>query len=313
MNHRNLLGLMLAASLSVAAPVLAQTPTPYDGLKKTISVDLFQATEAVGGTVTAEGMTAMLVDALVRDGRFVVVERPALAGVQAEQALSAGSVNAETAAPTGGLIGSSAIIRGAVTKYDAAAGGSSLNVGGLPMGLGQAFAGRAGVKTQKAVMTIALRMIDTTSGQVISTSKAEGSARSSQAEAGLVDTRTGATAGANSFRNTPIGKAGEDAIAKAVEQIAAGMRNVPWSALVVDASSSKIYVNAGADRNVQPGIELHVYRKGRTLTDPSTGVVLDVEMENVGVVRIDTVRDRLSTASVVSGGPPARGDILKLD
>lgn len=86
--------LMLAAGLSVAAPVLAQTPTPYDGLKKTISVDLFQATEAVGDTVTAEGMTAMLVDALVRDGRFVVVERPALAGVEAEQALSAGSVNA---------------------------------------------------------------------------------------------------------------------------------------------------------------------------------------------------------------------------
>jgi curli biogenesis system outer membrane secretion channel CsgG len=48
---------------------------PYEGLKKTIAVDVFQAAEAVGGSVTADGLTSMLTDALAHDGRFVVVER----------------------------------------------------------------------------------------------------------------------------------------------------------------------------------------------------------------------------------------------
>ncbi len=297
MGYRMTSRLALALGLGLAPlagqPSQAQSPPPaaYDGLKKTVSVDKVLATEAVGGTVTAEGMTAMLTDALVRDGRFVVVEPPATADAEA--------------------IGASAIVRAAVTKYDPAAGGSSLGIGGLPMG--SLFAARAGVKSQKAVMEISLRLVDTATGQVISTSKAQGSASSSAVDATVVDARTGASASGGAFRNSPIGKAGEEAIAKAVELIAASMRNVPWSALVIDATGGKIYVNAGADRNVAQGATLHVYRKGKVLTDPSTGVVLDVEMEPIGVIQIDGVRDRLSTAVVVSGEAPLRGDVLKLD
>ncbi|MDO8381172.1 CsgG/HfaB family protein [Phenylobacterium sp.] len=295
MRYRDLNGLALAASLTFAAiagPALAQTSNPYDGLKKTVSVDKFQAAEAVGGTVTAEGMTAMLTDALSRDGRFVVVEPVG---------------GADTVAP----LAASAVVRAAVTKYEPAAGGSSLGIGGLPMG--SLFAARAGVRSQKSVMEISLRLVDSATGQVISTSKAQGFAKSSGVDATLVDSRTGASATGGRFKASPIGQAGEDAIAKAVELIAASMRDVPWSALVIEASSGKIYVNAGADRNVQSGTALHVYRKGKVLTDPSTGVVLDVEMEPIGVIQVDSVRDKISTAVVTSGGPPARGDVLRLN
>lgn len=293
----------------LAAPAGAQAQSAYDGLKKTVSVDPFQTTDSVGGAVTADGMTALLTDALARDGRFIVVERPGLASVQAEQALGT-ATNPDTAAQGGSLIGASAIVRGSVTKFEAAAGGSNIGIGGIPMG--SILSGRAGLKTQKAVMEISLRLIDTTTGQVISTSKAMGSASSSGADVGVVNNNTGLTAGGNAFRASPIGKAGEDAVVKAVALIASDMRRVPWSALVVDASGPKVYVNAGTDRNVQAGMEFNVYRKGKVFTDPSTGVVLDVELDTVGVVRIDAVRDRLSTASVVSGNPPARGDVLKL-
>lgn len=288
----NLTAVALAAGLALAAPAAAQTVGAYDGLKKTVSVDTFQAADAVGGTVTADGMTAMLTDALTRDGRFVVVEKTGGADSTA-------------------LIAASAVVRGTVTKYEANAGGSSLGIGGLPMG--SIFAARAGLKSQKAVMEISLRLVDAATGQVISTSKAQGSASSSAIDATLVDSNTGASANAGRFRATPIGKAGEDAIAKAVELIAASMRSVPWSALVIESSGPTIYVNAGADRSVQPGTPLRVYRKGRVLTDPSTGVVLDVEMQPIGAIRIDQVRERVSTAVLVSGQPPERGDVLKLD
>jgi ssDNA-binding replication factor A large subunit len=91
------------------------------------------------------------------------------------------------------------------------------------------------------------------------------------------------------------------------------MRDVPWSALVVDASDAKIYLNAGTDRNVRSGLILTAYRKGKVFTDPATGAVLDVDLEKIGTIRIDGVREKMSTASVVSGQAPVRGDFLKLN
>jgi len=285
-----LTGAAMALTMGGAGPADAraalQNRPRYDGLKKTIAVDVFRATEAVGGSITADGMTAMLTQALVEDGRFLVVE-------------------------PGGAMEASAIVRGAVTKYEAAAGGSGLNISGGP--LGGLLGGRASTRSQTAVIEIALRLIDAATGQVVSTSSAEGRASSRTSEAGLVENYGGARLGGEIFRATPIGQAGQDAIVRAVDQIASGMRRVAWSAIVVDAAENGVYLNAGADRNVQPGLTLAVWRPGRTLTDPGTGEVLDQEMTRIGQVQVETVRDRLSIASVVSGEPPMRGDVLKAD
>jgi curli biogenesis system outer membrane secretion channel CsgG len=287
-NRRWVLTGTTLAMAGVAGPVLSQERAGYDGLKKTIAVDLFRATEAVGGSVTADGMTAMLIQALVGDGRFLVIE-----------------------GGDGGPMAASAIVRGAVTKYEPAAGGGGLSISGGP--LGGLLGGRAGTRSQTAVIEIALRLVDTATGQVISTSSAEGRASSRTSEAGLIENYGGGRLGGEIFRATPIGQAGQDAIVRAVDQIAAGMRRVTWSAIVVDTGPSGVYLNAGADRNVTPGMTLSVWRVGRTLTDPGTGEVLDVEMARIGRVQVATVRDRLSIANVTEGEPPIRGDVLKAD
>lgn len=310
-----------AMGMAIAAgPAAAVGPDPssmspdYDGLKKTVSVDQFLATEGLGGAVTSDGMTALLTAALVKDGRFIVVERTGLGNVLAEQALGQGAgTSAETAATAGQLIGAGIIVRGAVTKFEPAASGGGVSLGGLPVGSFLApFATRAGLKRETAVMEISLRLVDTTTGQVISTSAAKGTASSNSADAAIVDSSSGASVGAGGFRTTPIGQAGEQAIVKAVEQIAAGMKGVPWTALVVDTDDGTVYVNAGADRNVQSGMVLNVYRKGRVFTDPATGMVLEVSLDKIGVIQVGGVREKLSTAVVVSGGAPARGDLLRL-
>ncbi|MBU3970384.1 MAG: CsgG/HfaB family protein [Alphaproteobacteria bacterium] len=289
LNRRLVLSGATLAVAGLATPAMAglQTRAAFDGLRKTIAVDLFQATDAVGGSVTAEGMTAMLTQALVEDGRFLVVEG------------------------SGGGMAPSAIVRAAVTKFEAAAGGGGLSISGGP--LGGLLGGRASTRSQTAVMEIALRLIDAATGQVVSTSSAQGRASSRTSEAGLVESWGGGRLGGEIFRATPIGQAGQDAIMKAVDQIAGGMRAVEWSALVVDAAENGVYLNAGADRNIQSGLTLSVWRPGRTLTDPGTGEVLDVEMARIGRVRVETVRARLSIASVIDGEPPMRGDVLKAD
>ena len=122
-NRRWVLTGTTLALTGVAGPVLSQERAGYDGLKKTIAVDLFRATEAVGGSVTADGMTAMLIQALAADGRFLVIE-----------------------GGDGGSMAASAIVRGAVTKYEPAAGGGGLSISGGP--LGGLLGGRAGTRSR---------------------------------------------------------------------------------------------------------------------------------------------------------------------
>lgn len=308
------LGLTLILGLTHAADQSSPSVS-YDGLKKTVAVERFLVNEAFGGGVTADGMTAMLSAALVKDGRFVVVERPGLANVMGEQNLGqARATTSETAARSGQLIGASILVRGALTKYEPAASGNSVSLGGLPVGsFLSALAPRAALSSKSSLLEIVLSLIDTTTGQVIATSSAQGTASSTAADLTVVNSTSGASAGIGTFQATPIGQAGEQAIVKAVEQIALGMKGVPWSALVVDTNEGTVYVNAGTDRNVQSGLTLNAYHKGKVFTDPSTGVVLEVAMEKVGVIRINGVRDKMSTATVVSGQSPVRGDLLKLE
>ncbi len=307
--HAGLAALAIVMSAATPAAVLAQGAP--SGLKHTIAVDSFGASEITQGGVAGDSLTALLTDELTADGRFIVVERAGLGSIQTEQQLGTqGSATAATSAKTNQLIGASLLVRGAVTKFNPNAGGGGLSLsgaGGGLMGLG------GGMKTSKATMEISLRLIDSTTGQVVGTAVGEGSATSKDVNAGLTNNRTGATMGTNAFKSTPIGKAAQDAIHIAVGKLGASLANVPWSALVVDDRDGKVYVNAGADQNVQAGLTMGAYHKGEVMTDPGTGAVLDVAMNKVGIIQVDTVRDKISIAHVVSGDPPARGDMLKAE
>ncbi len=298
-----------AIVLAGAAPALAQAPS---GLKHTVAVDQFGAAELTQGAAAGDSLTAMLTDELIADGHFIVVERQGLGAIQTEQQLGQGAATGGAPAKTNQLIGASLLVRGAVTKFNANAGGSSMSLGGFS-GAGGLLGAGGGVKSNKATMEISLRLIDTTTGQVLATALGQGSASSHDVNAGLTNNRTGGTLGADTFRATPIGKAAQDAIHIAVGKLAAGLGNVPWTALVVDNRAGVIYINAGADQNVQPGLTMGAYHKGEVITDPGTGAVLDVAMDKVGVIQVDTVKEKLSLAHVVSGNAPARGDMLKAE
>lgn len=306
-------GSFAEAQAPASAATIAPDPTPAP--RKTVFVDVVGGVEAMygGGATpgtTNEGLNAMIVDALMRSGRFVVVERVALGDVQLEQDLGkAGSTTAQTAASFGRMIGASAVVRATVTKFDANRGGGSLQLG-LP--IGRLFGGAASVGSQNAIVEMHLRIIDTSTGQVVSTSKASGVASSTTGGVSAIH-RQGAAAGVNAFRNTPMGDAAEFAIEAAVRQIVQAMERVPWSASVADIDDDKVYLNAGVGQNLRKGMTLRVQRRGKVLTDPDTGAVLEVLMSDVGRIEIQSVGDRVSIARVIGGEPPVRGDMVRLD
>lgn len=305
-----------ALAIAATSPAENLSQDTYLGPKKTVFVDVVGAVEAMSGSMRAvgttnEGLNAMLVDALMRSGGFVVLERVALDDIQLEQDLGKnGSTTAATAAQTGRMLGASAVVRATVTKFEANAGGSDLQIG-IPFS--RLLGGSAGLSDQKAIVEFNLRIIDTSTGQIIATSKASGSANSTSANVTATNNQTGANVGANTFKNTPLGAAAETAIEAAVKQIIAGMAKVAWSSTVSEADEGKVYVSAGRAQNLQVGTVLHVYRKGKVLTDPDTGVVLEILMANVGTIKLMTVNEKISSATVLSGELPARGDIVKFE
>jgi Sec-independent protein translocase protein TatA len=86
-------------------------PTPTGGATSTTAISIAPPTDF--GTGLAEMLTTSLIDS----GRFIVLERKALADIQAEQQLAAsGAVDPTSAAGAGKLLGAQALIRGAVTN-----------------------------------------------------------------------------------------------------------------------------------------------------------------------------------------------------
>lgn len=301
----------VALALAVALAFSPAWAAP-GGLKKTVAVESFGGSEVFGGQVASDGPSALLTEILMTDGRFVVLERAALSAVQSEQQLgSGGSTTSETAAGTGRMIGASYLIRGTVTAFNPTAGGGGLRLGGVPGG--SALGLGAGVQSRKSTVKISLRLIDATTGQVVATSSAEGLGTSRDMDAGVVDLNTGATLGLNRLKSTSMGKALEDAIRKALADLSVDSKRTPWTGLVVDVRGETIILNAGADQNVGEGMVFGVYRKGETLTDPGTGEVLDVDIQRLGSVRVESVRDKVSIARMVEGQSPTRGDLLKAE
>jgi len=81
---------------------------------------------------------------------------------------------------------------------------------------------------------------------------------------------------------------------------------------VMSAKESKIYVNAGENLGIKPGMNLRVLSKGEALVDPDTGLTLGAETKEIGSCTVVEVKDKFSIAAVKTGCEGAKqGDILE--
>jgi len=292
-----------AAESSAAAPASSS----YKGPKQVVAVGAFEGAGKLGWD---EGpvMAAMLQDALLESGRFIVVEREQLDSVLREQDLgAAGRINSETALKIGQIVGASIMIQGTVTQFEPGEEGKSGRVN-IPIGPGGVGIGGSKV-TSKIAMK--LRIVDLTTSQVLSTHNAEhtGTHKSMGMD---VYTSVG-SAGGDQFKKTPLGETAEECINKCVDHIISVMANVPFSARVAEVDGKSIYINAGTNRGVTEGMVLGLYKTGKVITDPDTGLALDVKLEKTGSVKVDSVQEKLSICSLVEGQTPKRGDNLRLE
>jgi len=292
---------------TISSPEKAEPAYPsYTGPKKRIAVTKFDnKTQGVWGNWNiGEGMAEMLTTELMKTGRFVVIERQALQDVVDEQKLGqSGLVQKETASKIGQILGAQIVIRGIVSEFEQneSGGGKGISLFGVSVGS----------KSSNAHVAVDIRLIDTTTGQILYSHNAAGKAESSGLSIG-VDVQ-GVGFASDDFKKTPIGQATRQAIHNAVKFIVDTMEKVPFSAKVIKSDAGKVYINAGSTMNINPGLKFNAFSVGEEIVDPDTGLKLGSEEKLIGVIEVRDVKDKFSIGFPLPGcGQLKRGDVLRL-
>ncbi len=251
-----------------------------------------------------EGLAEMLTSELVKTGRFIVVERQAVGDIVKEQELGqTGLVRRESAAPTGQMLGAQIVVRGAITEFEARASGGGAGVRWRDLGIEG--------KAENAHVGLDLRLIDTSSGQVMASHNVS---KVVPAAGGALGARAGTvTFGGDVFYQTPIGQATRAAIQEALRFIlATAVRPGAPSISIVKVDGRLAYINAGANANVRVGSVFVVFSAGEDLVDPDTGLKLGTTERPIGTIQITEVQEKFSVGTIQGGtGVMKRGDRIK--
>jgi curli biogenesis system outer membrane secretion channel CsgG len=160
-----------------------------------------------------KGMADQVVDALVNDGSFRVIERKKLDTVLAEQDFAQSDradPSAAKVAKIGKVLGVKYIIAGSITKFSTEKRGAGVRVKGI--GLGGAKA--------KSEVALTARIIDVTTGEIVASAKGLGQ---SSKGGGFDFSKGGFGVGTNSeeWRQSGLGEAQEKACNEFVAAIVA--------------------------------------------------------------------------------------------
>lgn len=174
-----------------------------------------------------KGISDLIVDELVNDGSFRVIERKKLDAILAEQDFNASDRVDPTAkvAKLGKALGVKYIITGSITKFGTE--DSSKGVNGGAFGGGKFGIGSVGKSSGKATVAITARIIDTSTGEIMASAKGEATSKRSGlmlgggGGGGGKGGGGGLNFGSSNFHDTIIGEATEAAVKIVVDKLIA--------------------------------------------------------------------------------------------
>jgi len=276
---------------------------PLKGPKKSVAVMDFENKSGFSGEWDlGDGIAEMLTTALAETNRFVVVDREKVKKVLEEQGLAlAGRTGWAVAARRGKVIPAQIGVAGDVTHF---------SFEKRPGGIGaQDKEAVKGVVTGVAHVAINVRMLDTTTEEVLFSERVEKKGN----YAGVEGEYTGKSfaIGTDRFPQTPLAKAAQEAVSEAALKIALDLENVQWRGNIVLVEGDKIIINCGKREGIVPGQKLVVYNRGEELTDPETGEILGVEETKAGTISVAEVQEKYSIARIERGKGFRRGDAVR--
>jgi curli biogenesis system outer membrane secretion channel CsgG len=268
-----------------------------------------------------KGITDLLVNDLVKDGSYSIIERKALDKIMAEQNFSSSErADPTSAAKIGKLLGVDAIIVGSITQFGNET--KKTNLGGGGGNWGGFGLGGVGHSNSKANVGISARIVNVDTAEILAV--AEGAGQSSRSSTSLLGGGGNwhgfgggnADFGSSNFQQTIIGEAVKQATDKLATDLEAGaprvgVRTISVEGLIAAVDGGQIVLNVGGRAGVKVGDQLEVVRVTKEIKDPSTGAVIRRLTTSVGVIRATDVDDVSTVCAAVSGSDFKTGDRVK--
>ena len=299
--HRLMIRLLLVLSLCFIVSQLLHAQ-----VKKRVAVLTFEDKTDKryrwwDGRQPGDGMADMLTTALVKSGKYVVLEREEIGKLLAEQQLGqTGVVTEQSAAKVGQMLGVELAVMGSVTEF----GNTQDEKGGKLKGW------KVGVKTQTATVAVDVRIVDTSTGNILDAE----TVRKEESSSGLnISSSKYGIKNETDFDNSLVGKATRKAINKIVELIDTQSATLPWSGKVITVKGTTVYIKPGSDAGLRIGDVLSIYAQGEDLIDPDTGLSLGSVESKVGTIEITgfVAGGKAATAVAKTGGGFQTGNIVR--
>lgn len=279
--------------------------------------------QAIFGTNVdvGKGISDLLVQQLVTDAKFSVIERNAIEKILNEQNFAnSDRADTSTAAKIGKILGVDAVIMGSITQFGR--DDQNKTYGGGVSTLSKFGIGGLQKRDAKAVVGITARMVDTTTGEILAAVTGTGqSQRKGTSLAGAGGGGGNAAGGgydmtSKNFGETLLGEAVHQAVTQMATQLddkasALPTRKAEFSGVVADVSGGTVILNIGRNSGVQIGDVVDISRPVRTVKDPTTGKVIKTITDKMGTATITEVDADSSTANYSGSSPAKVGDAAK--
>jgi len=213
---------------------------------------------------------------LAASGKFILLERSDIDQLLKEVKEGEGSFD---------KIGADYIIVGSVSEFGRKTEGN------------QALVGRK--KTQTAVATVNIRLIEVKTGRIIFSEEATGEA--------TTETKTVLGVGSSADYDSSLNdQAISAAISKLVDNIINNLMDKPWRAYFLVVQEEVFIISGGESQGIQVGDIFTVIKRGTKVKNPQTNMYIELPGTEIGELRIDqlfgdTVDDEVSFASMLSG------------
>lgn len=214
---------------------------PYNGPKARVAVADFEwkvdgsgsSTKMSVGGQTIEishseqsgyttGLRDMLTTALVQSQRYRVLERQNISSLKQEMALGSSGYTDKTGVQKGAIKGADLLVMGAVTGWEPGTSGGGGSLGGGMLGKATALFGAAKGAFKKSSMAMDIRIVDTSTSEVLAATRVEGVAKdvSLGGFLGAFGGSGGMAGGLGGYAKTPMEKAIRTCLYNATKYIA---------------------------------------------------------------------------------------------
>ncbi len=154
-------------------------------------------------------------------------------------------------------------------------------------------------KTQKAYAKVNVRLVDVSSGRIISATEGAGEA-TSEAKRTL---GVGASAG---YDQSLTDKAISAAISQLTSNVVDSMTAKPWRSYLLSQQDGQYVMSGGAAQGLRQGMRLYVYEIGGLVKNPQTGAMIALPGRKVAEAQVIATAgedefNELSFVSIVSG------------